>query len=202
MSIAVLKRKTMNGNSRMAPISGSNNGPLGFALNGTRRISGVVGETNLASTGANKGLYTHCCTNDTNSIKRSVMNTKGMLSVRYNNCSNNCQKPIVQETVKTQQQYIEKLYVSCNSTGMGITNAICNNNCSNKFIGGKNVFKGSYTKTPPGAIPQSQYIKGNYLNNNAFLLPASKCDQHFPPAVNNNGCNTYYYNLDDMKSAN
>ena len=32
MSIAVLKRKTLNGNPRLAPISGSNNGSnLGFS---------------------------------------------------------------------------------------------------------------------------------------------------------------------------
>ena len=37
MSLAVLKRKTSNGNPRIAPISGSNNGTFGFSLNGTRR---------------------------------------------------------------------------------------------------------------------------------------------------------------------
>ena len=37
MSIAVLKRKTLNGNPRLAPISGSDNGNFGFSLNGTRR---------------------------------------------------------------------------------------------------------------------------------------------------------------------
>ena len=32
MSLAVLKKKTMNGNPRQAPISGSNNGTFGFSL--------------------------------------------------------------------------------------------------------------------------------------------------------------------------
>ena len=213
MSISALKRKTLNGNPRMAPISGSNGGPLGFALNGTRRISGVVGNTNLASNGADKGIYIPCCTNDSNTIKRSVMNTKGMLSVRYNNCPGNCQKPIVQETVKTQQEHIEKLHVRCSNidkivlqTKCGNTYLDedvykCHNNCGNKYIGGKNVFKGAYTKNPPGAISQSDYINGKYLNKNAFLLPNSKCDPHFPPRVNNSECFTYYKNLADMKAA-
>ena len=48
MSIAALKRKTLNGNPRLAPISGSNNGKFGFSLNGTRRNVGRVGVTNLA----------------------------------------------------------------------------------------------------------------------------------------------------------
>lgn len=213
MSIAALKRKTMNGNPRMAPISGSNNGPLGFALNGTRRISGVVGNTNLASRGSSKSIYMPCCANDSNTIKPSVKNTKGMLSVRYNNCSNNCQTPIVQEIIKTQNEYIKKLHASCHNvdkqllqTTCGATYSDetvfkCNNNCQNKFIGGRNVFKGSYTKPTPGAISQSDYIASRYLNKNAFLLPNSNCEQHFPPNVNNNGCNTYYNSLADMKAA-
>ena len=83
MSIAILKRKTFNGNPRLSPISG--NTPLGFALNGTRRIKGVVGPTNL---GANKvpslGSHQYCCSSNSNDyIKPSVKSTKGMISSRY-----------------------------------------------------------------------------------------------------------------------
>jgi hypothetical protein len=103
MSIAVLKRKTLNGNPRLAPISGSNNGSFGFSLNGTRRNVGRVGVTNLApgaQTGPtqmiasmpghitnNNGIRGHptsCCTNDENVVKPSVINTRGMLSRRLN----------------------------------------------------------------------------------------------------------------------
>ena len=84
MSIATLKRKTMNGNPRMSPLSGQ--GPLGFALNGTLRISGWVGPTNLGldhqSSNYNTPTSVRCCTNDSNIIKKSVMNTRGMLSAR------------------------------------------------------------------------------------------------------------------------
>ena len=215
MSIAALKRKTMNGNPRMSPISGSNNGPLGFALNGTRRNSGVVGNTNLASDGPNN---MQCCTNNPNIIKRSVMNTKGMLSSRYDNCTNKCPpKPVFQETVKDQDEHIKKLSVNCNlddkitlRTHCGTTYTeedqnifICHNKCDHKHIGGKNVFKGAYTKNPPGAMSQSTYINGKYLKNNAYLLPTKngKCTPHFPPRANNSACFTLYKTLNEMEAA-
>lgn len=103
MSIAALKRKTLNGNPRLAPISGSNNGNFGFSLNGTRRNIGSVGVTNLApgaQTGPTQmissslgnitnnygisGHATSCCRNDENIVKPSVINTRGMLSRRIN----------------------------------------------------------------------------------------------------------------------
>ena len=95
MSIATLKKKTMNGNPRMSPLSGR--GPLGFALNGTLRVSGLVGPTNLGLDRQSAGINiptSNCCTNDRNIIKKSVMNTKGMLSARakgfpQGNLSNN-----------------------------------------------------------------------------------------------------------------
>ena len=105
MSIAVLKRKTMNGNPRLAPISGAHNGSFGFSLNGTRRNIGRVGE-HLAPGGMSgpraldtsesylgdkiyttpriNGHVSSCCTNDTSVVKPSVINTRGMLSRRRN----------------------------------------------------------------------------------------------------------------------
>ena len=84
MSIAALKRKTMNGNPRISPLSG--HGPLGFALNGTLRVNGSVGKTNLGASNyssINRGHSSNsCCLNDDNIIKKSVMNTKAMLSAR------------------------------------------------------------------------------------------------------------------------
>jgi len=100
MSLAVLKKKTMNGNPRQAPISGSNNGTFGFSLNGTRRGNHTSRETNLApgamtgvpqliaSTPAKHtgpGIYGHpssVCTNDPTVVKTTVMNTRGMLAKR------------------------------------------------------------------------------------------------------------------------
>ena len=169
MSIAVLKRKTMNGNPRIAPISGSASGPLGFALNGTRRISGVVGPTNLAPKGNANSRGQHygvsCCTDDINIVKPSVKNTRGMLSVRYQ-CATKCN--IFQLTEHSQAEYIHEKHVNYAGCDLNNSQPICDNKCKQKFIGGKNVFKGNYTKTAPGAISQNEYIKGKYLKNNAF----------------------------------
>jgi len=108
MSIAALKRKTFNGNPRLAPVSGGS-GPLGFALNGTLRNHGWVGPTNLGSKSVSipSGQPDNCCSNENAIIKKSVMNTKGMLNARLHgfplgNLSNNdracanCPQNIVQ----------------------------------------------------------------------------------------------------------
>lgn len=191
MSIAVLKRKTMNGNPRIAPISGSATGPLGFALNGTRRLSGSVGPTNLAPKGNANSHGQHygvsCCTEDIDIVKPSVKNTKGMLSVRYKLCVDKCPKPIFQLTERSQAEYIHEKHVKYAGCDLNNSQPICDNKCKQKFIGGKNVFKGNYTKTAPGAISQAEYIKGKFLKDKAFLQPP--CKPHHPPMVNNNGCN-------------
>ena len=101
MSIAVLKKKSRH-SPRIAPISGI--GELGFALNGTRRIKGVVGPTNLGQhyattpfrgtepmgAGGCCGRYvvnivsSACCgINDEGIIKKSTKNTKGMIEDKY-----------------------------------------------------------------------------------------------------------------------
>ena len=103
MSLATLKRKTNNSNPRNCPISGK--GTLGFALNGTRRVVGTVGHTNLGKRdtrtpfrgtvpmghGGRLGKYQEiisynnelCCSNDINIIKTSSKYNKGMIETRY-----------------------------------------------------------------------------------------------------------------------
>lgn len=105
MSINTLKKKTKH-YPQVAPISGQ--GKLGFALNGTRRISGVVGNTNLGKhytrtpfngiepkgSGGCCGKYVRNisignpfvninCFNDNSIIKNSVKNNKGMIESKY-----------------------------------------------------------------------------------------------------------------------
>lgn len=95
MSLATLKKKMMNGNPRMSPLSGQ--GSLGFALNGTLRLSGTGSDINHGLHHQSSGYgqpSVSCCTNDRNIIKKSVMNTRGMLSARakglpQGNLSNN-----------------------------------------------------------------------------------------------------------------
>ena len=95
MSEAILKKKTRH---LMVPISGRGTG--GFSLNGGYRNKGVVGTTNLARSSIRtiyRGAYAtgaggccgtfvknpisngSCCTNDSTIIKRSNMNTKGLI---------------------------------------------------------------------------------------------------------------------------
>ena len=101
MSLSTMKRKTLNGNPRLAPISGENNGTFGFSLNGTRR-GNYIGRDNLAPTAmtgtpqlissttskpTGPGIYGHSssvCTNDPTVVKTTVMNTKGRLSKKLN----------------------------------------------------------------------------------------------------------------------
>ena len=169
----------MNNNPRMSPISGNNS--LGFALNGTRRISGIVGQTNLQQ---NRNIKMSCCTNDSNVIKPSVKNTKGMLSVKYCKMNYDTICNVVQPTETiSQTQYIKEKYIGCSDQNIQQINAQCHNSCKNKF-------KGSYTKSPIGAISHSEYIKGRVLKKKAFL--PSPCMPSFPHRINNNGCNIYY----------
>jgi hypothetical protein len=103
MSIATLKRKTNSGgNPRNDPISGVGN--KGFALNGTLRNIGGVGQFRMVSNvtrtryrgntpvgwGGNGGAYPvyvfnsgDCCTNDANIIKKSTKNTAAMIDERF-----------------------------------------------------------------------------------------------------------------------
>ena len=74
MSLEVLKKKTMNGNPRVAPISGSNYGPFGFSLNGTYRGNRAISDINKPNSSV--------CANEPNVVKTTVMNTRGLLSKR------------------------------------------------------------------------------------------------------------------------
>ena len=103
-----MKRKTLNGNPRLAPISGENNGTFGFTLNGTRRIKGIYKDTNLApkpQTGIAQaissstsmptwpGIYGHTsflCTNEDTVVKTSVITTSGRLSKKLKGIKRIC----------------------------------------------------------------------------------------------------------------
>ena len=159
MSIAILKRKTLNGNPRLSPISGKT--PLGFALNGTRRIKGVVGPTNL---GANKvpslGSHQYCCTINSNDfIKPSVKNTKGMISSRYLGLLHRGYP--TENTTKEQSEFITKVHVlnlCVNPENKPSNIKICS--CPERKYTNKIV----YTKRGIGAIDQGSYISRLYKN--------------------------------------
>jgi len=214
MSIATLKRKTHNGNPRIAPISGK--GPLGFALNGTLRNSGMVGPTNLGHSGNHNNAG--CCTNDPGVIKLSVKNTSGMLASRNINCpaGQTCSKPMNwfqpvdsgYNQHHTQGQYIEQKHSLTSVCHVGLTNksipgpckgsdqagVFCKYDCKTNYIGTRKVSTSNYTKPPHVAISQSDYLRTSYLKNRCIPVPPESRARlgHFPPLVNNNGCNQLY----------
>ena len=203
MSIATLKKKTLNGNPRISPISG--NSELAFSINGTRRNTGIVGNTNLAKNTINR-QNCNVSFNNYNVIKPSVMNTKGMLASKKINCSINgtCIKPLqwVQpidtgyNKFNTQSQHIERKHSesACNvDLSNNKINSECNNNCQHKYIGSRNVFRGGYTKQSNTAISHAEYIKTKYLKNKCIPPPKKDMDlSHFPPNVNNDNCAIIY----------
>jgi hypothetical protein len=222
MSIVVLKKKANNGgNSRNSPISGNSN--LGFAINGTRRIGPQI-YVNLGNYYIKNPEYIDYCINDSNVIKKSVMNTKGMLSSRKVN-SKPCCKEWVQPTSDNAIKQNEAQTSSCNndysdcSNNMPI-NTICkseNNyikNCStcgknsneiNSSGVGKNYKSNNTNKKVSGNMSSSEYLSTKYLKNKNIPVPrtyqnAINQKLSFPPFINSNGCNKNY--IDQIEAAN
>ena len=110
MSIATLKRKTQTKYNNMSVNTGT-----GFSLNGTTRNQGYIGQTSLSRTlvrtlrnGTAVRGHGGCCTDaskapilqaeftnleDNSVVKKSSLNTMGMLKRRYNNKNYNFVKP-------------------------------------------------------------------------------------------------------------
>jgi hypothetical protein len=216
MSIATLKRKTnLGGNPRADPISGIGN--KGFALNGTLRNIGGVGQFRMMSnvtrtryrgntpmgSGGCCGTYPlyifnsgDCCTNDPTVVKKSTKNTQGMLDERY--------KGILFGTypntwVNDDVENVSRKVGSCN-----FQNPVCceiDNKCN--CIQGKYIYIGTKKKlfyrpttknvdnfNPNGEMmSQGLYITAGGVSkkNN---LPTPPCMQHYPPMLSHTGCDT------------
>jgi hypothetical protein len=187
MSIVALKR---NSRRFQVPISAN-----GFALNGTRRNIGSVGQTNLAKSvtrtpfrgaapmghGTCCGSYPKiisnsgsCCVNDPTIIKKSTKNTLGHIyeSIKYPVCDNgNCAQG-------SQSTWVKNMTAENNSQGFYIHNVIAlagacvlNTNNNNPI---KNPIKPCVTDCFPGNshIGGKKHFVGAYtkdlgLNNAA-----------------------------------
>ena len=187
MSIATLKRKTQTQYNNMSVGS-----KAGFSLNGTHRSQGYVGQTSLSRSlpktmmkGNVKRGYGGCCgkyndapivqsavtsLNDPTVVKKSVINTNGMIESKYmwtkrpfpyavvkpdNNLNLTTQSSYITNRAKLTIQDVNK----CNLT-LPTVQPI--NTCYNK----DNCYKKTYTKPVSDYIPISQ---GEYLlklNNN------------------------------------
>ena len=222
MSLAVLKKKTHNGNPRIAPISGSNNGNFGFSLNGTRRGNYINKDPNIAAKGINcfiesnnsvNSLYDNhisapakiSCTNDINVVKKTVMNTKGLLAKKLkgfnhtidSDCKGN--GPLTLNWVKnssvsdySQSNYIKNV-VSVNGNKLDASG--CNLFKSyNGIIGilDKNGFD-AISKLPQGCNPSSQLSldEMNKLIKSKSIMPnQSLCAQLNHPSLTKSNCTT------------
>lgn len=129
MSIATLKRKSLTKYNNMSV------GQNGFSLNGTHRSQGYVGQTSLSRSLPNTPMndntirgYGGCCgtyriapivqsgvnsTEDDTVVKKTVMNTSGMLSSRNRWAKRGAPfatvKPDNNNNVNTQTDYIVRL---------------------------------------------------------------------------------------------
>lgn len=74
MSIVTLKRKTQAKYNNMSV------GTQGFSLNGVFRNQGYVGQTSI---GRSLPFGIPCSTEDSTTVKKSVLGTSGMLSTKY-----------------------------------------------------------------------------------------------------------------------
>jgi hypothetical protein len=224
MSIATLKRKTIRGgNPRLDPTSGI--GTKGFSLNGGYRNIGAVGQFRMVSNvtrtpfrgtepmghgGFNGEYYNHpsnsgdCCTNDDSIIKRSSLNTAGMLDEKYKWTKSQYPRYWVKDDnnsyriTKTQGQLTQaKTWASggCNFTSLSNYDPDNVWQCDNKcvyWIGGKKKFLYyPYAKWLNTTKVQSQ---GTYITAGGvarkYVLPTPACIQPYPMMLTANGCDS------------
>ena len=231
MSLTVLKNKSRR---YKATVSGRDKG--GFSIVGGHRNQGWIGQDNLGrhlirtpfrgneplghggcdgkyvrSIISNSGIY---CTNDPNVIKRSTMNTAGLLltAVKYptgifhNDCDNiRCRGNWVKDFEPlnhSQSGFIKRIKVSAACEDKNrcygkkekavLEPADCECLVKSSFIGGKKKYAARITKRKlvNGAISMSEYIDVGLLKKNDLPTPANK--KAFPMTLNHNGCDTNY----------
>lgn len=237
MSLVALKRKSRR---FKAPISGR--GTKGFSLNGGLRNQGWVGQTNLGRTNPGtpfRGAYPMgnggccgaymintqnaggCCTNDPEVIKRSTMNTNGLLEATVEHptgvlnagCETACKTIWAQDTSsfghssgettrkKKLNAAILSLPWSVEKKDQGITK--CPHDCkaASFHIGGKKYIREPYAKdlnlfsVSPGMYQQAGLMKKNWL-------PTPKCKQPFPIGLNHGAhCQVNFKTPGEAKSA-
>lgn len=233
MSLATLKKKSRH-NRRFAPISGR--GINGFSLNGGYRNIGAVGQFRMISNttrtpfrgtkpmgnGGQNGKYYDnpsnsgsCCTNDNHIIKKSSLNTAGMIDTKYKWTKGTYPNFWVQEDnngyVNTHDQsiYIRDLTQkngtcvvsnvqtagNCGTT-IDASNALiysCNGNknaCS-YYIGTKKYIRKPYAKNfNQLPISQGQYIHtGGLFKTKCLPTPDNK--KPFPMRLNHYSANSF-----------
>lgn len=232
MSLQALRRKSRN-NRRFAPISGR--GINGFSLNSGHRNHGSIGQFRMISNttrtpykgtdaigfGGRLGTYYKttnkggglnsgsCCTNDNDIIKKSSINTRGMIATKYKWMKGTYPNFWVQEDdtdsrsgTRDQSTYIDNLtkkYGSCvfiniQSSGNCATNTdndqyiySCNgNNACSYYIGTRKFIRMPYAKNyNQPAMSQGQYIATGGISK-INCLPTLPNKRPFPMKLNHN----------------
>ena len=95
----------------------------GFSINGKRRIKGAVEDTNLAYNGKDEG----CCSDGHDTIKPSVLSTKGMIESRKYRNENCCKKSC------TDKQGEKKALKNIENMTQSSSNVILNNKQKNEL---------------------------------------------------------------------
>ena len=229
MSLVTLKNKSYRYEKN---ISGKNK--LGFSINGVRRNQGWVGQDSLSrhliktpfrgteaiGYGGKNGKYIRSFvktstynTNDPLIIKRSAMNTKGLLlaSVKhptnvFNDCNGNqCNKIWVKDFEPlnySQSGYIKNIKINtvckpCKPEIFDDINTIpCKCLIKSTYPGGKRKYVTNIKKTnTDGAIPMSEYIDIGALQKKNLPTPENK--KTFPFVINHTGCDTNFITPED-----
>ena len=94
-----------------------------FSINGKRRIKGAVEDTNLAYNGKDEG----CCSDGHDTIKPSVLSTKGMIQSRKYRNNNCCNKSC------TDKQGEKKSLKNIENMTQSSSNVILNNKHKNEL---------------------------------------------------------------------
>ena len=229
MSLVTLKNKSYRYENK---ISGKNK--LGFSITGGRRNQGWVGQDSLSrhliktpfrgtepiGYGGKNGKYIRSFvqtstynTNDPLIIKRSAMNTNGLLlsSIKhptnvFNDCDKNkCKKIWVKDFEPlnhSQSGYIKNIKINtvckpCKPESFDDINPVsCKCLIQSTFPGGKRKYVTNIKKTnTDGAIPMSEYVDIGALQKKNLPTPANK--QTFPFTMNHNGCDTNFITPED-----
>jgi hypothetical protein len=232
MSLVTLKKKSRN-NRRIAPISGR--GTDGFSLNGGYRNIGSVGQFRMISNttrtpfkgafpmgnGGSGGKYYNkpansgtCTANDNTIVKKSSLNTAGMIDTKYKWTKSTYPNYWVQEddnsysVTRDQSTYITNLtqkYGGCLFTNVQ-SNGKCgttidspestykyscsgNKGACSYYIGTKKYIRTPYSKNlNQPAMSQGQYIKtGGVYRKECLPTPANK--QPFPMNLHHSSSN-------------
>lgn len=192
MSLATLKRKTLSKYNNSSVNTGE-----GFSLNGTYRNQGYVGQTSLSRSlprtlmkGNTPRGHGGCCgtytiipiiqsgvksTEDNSVVKKSVVNTNGMLDIRFACNSCNVVKP-THSPMSNIIEYKKKEVTKCSTTSTTNENSVCNNKCRKISY---------YTKPESEYIPISGTehvlnIKNRCITNDIKYVPVSVNRTPFP----------------------